>query len=120
MNESLQRILIVVFALITAVIHLALGAGGLLRGDVGLVMFILNGLGFVGLLGAMFLPGIPMFSTRRRLASYMMIGFAAVTFVLFFVVNGFSYFTPPAIISKLAELLLIVVTVLHLRHIPAS
>ncbi len=120
MNKPTQRALIIVFALITAVVHLALGIGGLLNGNPGLVMFILNGLGFIGLLGAMFIADVPFFSTRRRLAAYLVIGFTALTFVLFFVVNGFSYFTTPAIISKLAELLLLVVTVMYLRNVPAS
>jgi hypothetical protein len=117
MSESLQRGLIVVLAAITAVVHLWLGIGGLLNGDFSLVMFVLNGLGFIGLLAAMFVPGIPIFSTRRKLAGYLMIGFVALTFILFFVVNGFSYWNAAAVIAKLAELLLIVVTFAHLRYL---
>ncbi len=80
-------------------------------------MSILNGLGYIGLLAAMFVPGIPIFKTRRKLAAYLMIGFASLTFVLFFVANGFSYWNAAAIISKLAELLLVIATATYLRRL---
>ena len=45
------------------------------------VLFTLNGLGYLGLLALLFLP---MASSRRGLISNILIGYTALTFVLFF------------------------------------
>lgn len=44
------------------------------------LLFILNGLGYLGLLGAYFLP-IPFFQNRRSLVRWALIGYAAITLI---------------------------------------
>jgi hypothetical protein len=117
MNRSTLRVSIIVLAAITALVHLALGIGALAGGEGGAldILFVLNGIGYFALLAALFLPNVPIFANNRPLAHYLTILFAALTFVLYFVFNGFSDFGPAAIVAKLAELLLIISTVLHLN-----
>ena len=119
MKQSTLRIAIIILALTTAVVHLAIGVGGIAAGrlDTFNILFVLNGLGFIGLLLALFAPNFPFFSSNRGLAHFLMIGFAAVTFVLYFVFNGWTVtgMSVAAIVAKLAELLLVIATFLHLR-----
>lgn len=117
MNRSLLRTAVIILALITAAVHLALGVGGIAGGnpDAFSILFVLNGLGYIGLLAALFAPNIPVFSGNRRLAHFLMIGYTAVTLVLYFVFNGFAGMGVAAVIAKLAELLLIIATFLHMR-----
>lgn len=117
MSRSTLRWAVIILTLITALIHLALGIGGVLgQPDALSVLFILNGLGYLALLAAVFLS-VPFFATRRALAHYLLMLFAAVTFVAFFALN-FSRLGqqgPMAIIAKVDELLLIIAAYLHLR-----
>ena len=117
MNRSTLRVAIIVLAAVTAIVHLALGISGIVSGWGGAlgIAFVLNGVGYFALLAALFVPGVPVFGDNRAAAHYVMILYAALTFVLFFVFNGFSDIGPAAIVSKLAELLLIIATVLHLN-----
>ena len=117
MKQSSLRIVIVILTLITTVIHLALGIAGIASGnpDVFSVLFVFNGLGYIGLLLALYAPNFPVFSTNRMLAHYAMIGYTALTFVLYFVFNGFASMGIAAIIAKSAELLLIIATFWHMR-----
>lgn len=114
MNRSTLRIAIIVLTLITAGVHLALGLAGVFgEPDMLSYAFVLNGLGYLSLLAALFM-NIPFFRDNRPLAHWLLMGFAALTFILYFVFNGFT-FGPSAIIAKGAELLLIIATFLHLR-----
>jgi hypothetical protein len=117
MNRSTLRIIIIVTTVVTALVHLALGLGGIFGGNPGGLdyLFVLNGLGYLALLAALFVPNIPVFADNRALAHYLMIAFAGVTFVLYFVFNGFSNLGGAAIVAKLAELLLIASTWMHLN-----
>lgn len=117
MNISLQRALIIVLASTTGIIHLMLGVGGVLNARYDMMMFVLNGLGFFGLLVAMFVTGIPLFDSRRKLAAALMIGYAALTLILFFVINGFYYWNAAAVISKFAEFLLVAIGFVYLREL---
>ncbi len=120
MNRTILQWAVIVLAAVTALIHLALGAAGVLDGlDALSILFILNGIGFFMLLAAVFL-NVPFFAGRRALAHYLLIAFAAVTLVAYFVVNGFVGMGIAAIISKVAEALLIVATFLHLRAVRES
>jgi len=117
MSKSTLRWLIIIATVVTALVHLALGLGGIFGGSPGGLdyIFVLNGLGYFGLLAAVFVPNVPFFADKRALAHYLLIGFAAVTFILYFVFNGFS-FGPAAIVAKLAELVIIVTTFMHLNQ----
>ena len=117
MNRPTLRVVIIVLAAVTAIVHLALGISGIVQGWGGTlgIMFVLNGVGYFALLAALFLPGVPVFANNRAAAHYLMIFYAALTFVLYFVINGFSKIGPAAIVAKSAEVLLIIATVLHLN-----
>jgi hypothetical protein len=73
MQLGFVQIGIVLLAVATAVVHLTL-----LFPD---VMFILNGLGYLGLTGALFLP-LPFFKDHRPLVRYGLMGFTLLTIVL--------------------------------------
>lgn len=101
------------------------GANGGFRGPTGPFaivfrylpyLFILNGLGYLILLALVALP-IAYFRDHITLTHWTLIGFAALTFVLYFVLNGFGGFfrNPSAIVAKTAEILLIVTTFVRLR-----
>ena len=76
---------IFLLTLATAVIHLylaftAIPYYGL---NFGVMLFILNGLGYLGLLAALQLP-IPQLARFRSAARWALVGYAALTIVLFF------------------------------------
>jgi hypothetical protein len=118
MDRSTLRIAIIVLTLITAGIHLFLGITGVMGGEGGLYYaFIANGIGYLVLLAALFMD-VPFFRENRVLAHYLLIAFAAITLIGFFAMNASDLahaFGPAAIIAKLAEVLLIIATFLHLR-----
>jgi hypothetical protein len=49
-------------------------------------MFILNGLGYLALLAALYLP-IPQLTPYRRIVRWLLIGYAALTFVLWLAIG---------------------------------
>ena len=77
---------IFVLTLATAGIHLylALTAIPYMGLNFGVMLFILNGLGYLGLLAALQLP-IPQLARFRSAARWALVVFAALTIVLFFV-----------------------------------
>jgi hypothetical protein len=77
---------IFVLTLATAGIHLylALTAIAYMGLNLGVMLFILNGLGYLGLLAALQLP-VPQLSRFRSAARWALIGLAALTIVLFFI-----------------------------------
>src|SRR5689334_25392361 len=101
---------IIILTLITAIIHLALGIMDFTSAEPsGLaVPFILNGIGYLALLAALFM-NVPYFRDNRTVAHWLLIAFASVTLIAFFVVNRSNLagaFGPAAIIAKSAEVLL--------------
>ena len=112
MSESFLRWVIIVATVVTAAVHMVLGISGILNADAFFgIVFPLNGLGYLALLAALFL-NVPLLAERRNLIRYAMIAYTALTFVLYFVFNGFT-FGPAAIVAKLAELILIVALLAH-------
>ena len=77
---------IFVLTVATAVIHLYLAftAIGSMGFNFGVMLFILNGLGYLGLLAVLQLP-IRQLARFRSAARWALIAFAALTIVLFFV-----------------------------------
>jgi len=77
---------IFVLTVATAVIHLylALSAIGSMGFNFGVMLFILNGLGYLGLLAVLQLP-IRQLARFRSAARWALIVFAALTIVLFFI-----------------------------------
>ncbi len=87
--------------LATAVLHLSLFP------DIG---FTLNGLGYLGLLGAYFLP-IPFFQQRHRLVWWVLIGYTILTIILWAILGNKQFIpgTSSAIgyYAKTAEVILL-------------
>jgi len=76
---------IAVTVLITATLHLAAAFDKILFPEGPDMLFLLNGLGYLGLLGAYFLP-IPFFQSRHNLVRWALIAFAIVTIVAWLVI----------------------------------
>ncbi len=94
---------IIALTLATAVIHLILGfmSEGMFQ-----ILFILNGLGYIGLLvGLYFLPQL---AAQRSMVRYALLLFTAVTFILYFVFNWPDVFGVMGLIDKAIELVLII------------
>ena len=114
MNRASLRILMIVLTLITAVIHLFLGVRNIGDGFFGF-LFILNGLGFLSILYLVLRP-FSIFVGREALLHYDLMAFSAVTILAWLVVNGdFTDFF--GVGTKVVELLLIVVTWMHLQAV---
>lgn len=86
---------IILLTIATAVIHLVLGIPN------GLFMFILNGIGYLALLVALYLPQL---KSQQKLVRWVLIGYTAVTVLGWVFVGGR---TPIAYIDKLIEVALI-------------
>src|SRR4030095_1932876 len=80
---------IFVLTVATAGIHLylALSAIGTMGFNFGVMLFILNGLGYLGLLAVLQLP-IRQLARFRSAARWALIAFAALTIVLFFLLGS--------------------------------
>lgn len=105
MNLTGKHYGIILFTLATALLHLSLFP------RLGPDPIALNGLGYLALLGAYFLP-IPFFQQRRNLVWWVFLGYTVLTFVLW-VIMGDKNFTPDfsnaaiGYYAKAAELFLI-------------
>ena len=96
---------VIVLAAATALIHLYLGLQGF-------PIFILNGLGYLGLLGALYLP-IPQLARYHNAARWVLIGYTALTIFLWILIGAR---TPIGYIDKLIEVALIALLVLDARR----
>jgi hypothetical protein len=112
MKSSTLRTLIILFTMITAVIHLVLGLGSLGDGFFG-VLFILNAIGFLVLLVALLRP-FAFLEGQEKLVHYGFMAFAAVTIIAWLVLSG-DFTAALDVVTKIDELLLIVVLWLHLQ-----
>jgi hypothetical protein len=98
---------ILLLTLATAGIHLylALTAFTYMGLNFGVTLFILNGLGYLGLLAALQLP-IPQLARFRSAARWALVAFAVLTIVLFFVMAPKPY-TIVGYVDKAIEVALI-------------
>lgn len=76
------------------------------------ILFLLNGIGYLVLGGALYLPALQRY---RGIIRWLLIIFAAITFVMYFLVNGFRL-NPIAVIDKIAELSIIVLLLIDGRQ----
>ena len=101
MKLSLKHYVIILGSLLAAYFHLVLFP------DIG---FTLNGLGYLGLLGAYFLP-IPFFQQRHKLVWWGLVGYTLLTIVLWVIMGNKQFMagTTSAIgyYAKAAEVLLL-------------
>lgn len=108
---------IIIAALVTAILHLAAAFDKILFPDSPDPLFILNGLGYLGLLGAYFLP-IAFFQQKHNLVRQGFIGFALLTIaawifiwvIQYVIIQGTPFFSHDSIYgvpAKIAEVVLI-------------
>lgn len=108
---------IIIAALVTAVMHLLAAFDKQLFPDSPDPLFILNGIGYLGLLGAYFLP-IPFFQQRHKLIRQGLIGFAIITIaawifiwvIQYVIIGGENFFAHDSLYgipAKIAEVALI-------------
>ncbi|HSB67007.1 MAG TPA: hypothetical protein VLD65_10530 [Anaerolineales bacterium] len=107
----MRRILIIVLTLITAAIHVyfyTTGPGLVFSGpDRLFTFFLLNALGYLGLLGLLYLPlGLP--AGIHRLVRPVFIGYTILTIVLYIIISAQSgvWSVPWAPIAKIDEAIL--------------
>jgi hypothetical protein len=101
---GLRQIAIIALTLATAVIHLWLAI------PETLIMFYLNGLGYIALVAALFLP---QFQAYRRIIRWVLMGFTAVTIIGWIVMgerNAIAY------IDKAIEVALLILLGLEARQ----
>ena len=108
---------IVLLVVITAISHLAAAFDKVLFPESPDPLFILNGLGYFGLLGAYFLP-IQFFQSRHKLVWNGLFGYTALTIVAWFliwvvqyvIIRGEPFFGHDSIYgvpSKIAEVVIL-------------
>lgn len=90
------QIAIILLTVATAVIHFTLVFPS--------ALFILNGLGYLALLAALYLP-IPQFTAYRRLIRWALLGYTALTIVLWVIMGSRDLI---AYIDKAIEVVLII------------
>ena len=104
MKLSSKQIGIIVATLATALLHLSLFS------KMGADPIVLNGLGYLALLGAYFLP-IPFLQQQHKLVWWVLLGYTVLTIVLWIVMGDKNFVagTSSAIgyYAKLAELFLL-------------
>ena len=105
MNVTGKRYGIILSALATALLHLSLFS------RLGPDPIALNGLGYLALLGAYFLP-IPFFQQRHNLVWWALLGYTALTLILWIILGDKAFafdFSNAAIgyYAKTAELFLV-------------
>lgn len=106
MSKNTIRIAIVVFALVTGVIH------AVILNVLGFDwLMLLNGLGYFTLTWAIF-TNFGFLAKRRRLIHYLYMAYTMVTIVGFFVMN--DTYSPLGIITKVDEVLLLIALWLNL------
>lgn len=110
-NLGPKQYAIIVLTLITAVIHLALAPGE----GTPTIPFILNGIGYLALLGALYLP-LEFLVGYRNAAGWALLVFAVITIIAYFVSWGVSGFTDPlGMFDKIVEVVLVVLLFTELR-----
>ena len=99
------HILLIAAVLVTAVIHLGLGSDFLV--NIGDIMFLLNGLGYIGL-AALFLIPIARLKPYHETIRWVLVGFTALTILLWVI---FGMRNLEGYVAKLAEVAIIVVLI---------
>lgn len=105
MKLTIKHYGIIISSLATALLHLFLFS------ESGFDPVVLNGLGYLGLLGAYFLP-IPFFQQKHKLVWWGMVGYTVLTLVLWIILGDKNFVagTSSAIgyYAKTAEIFLLI------------
>ncbi len=118
MKLSTRQYGILLLGLFTASLHLAAAFDKILFKDGPDITFILNGLGYIGLLGAYFLP-IKFFQDRHNLVRQVLIGYVIVTIVAwiwiwviqYVIIGGENFFAHDSLYgvpAKIAEVIMLI------------
>ena len=116
MQLKTKDYVIIILVLATAVLHLAASVDQVLfPGGVPDPLFLLTGLGYLGLLGAYFLP-IPFFQQRHKLVWQVLFGYVILTIVAWVVIwvginvigNGVPFFSRDSIYGVPAKIIEVV------------
>lgn len=112
MNKKSLRTGVVIFTLITALIHLVMLNISIYndKGSID-ILFTLNGLGYFAFLAA-FLDKLPFLKGKEKLIHYGFIGYALVTIIAYFALSGSG---PLGLLTKADELLLVIFVYLHFQ-----
>ena len=101
MNLTPKQYGIIISNIATAILHVSLYPD---------IMFTLNGLGYLGLLGAYFLP-IPYFQQKHKLIWWGLVGYTALTIVLWAAIGTKDFYASDSAAigyyAKVAELFLL-------------
>jgi hypothetical protein len=95
---------VIVLTLFTAVVHMSLNFPDM--------VFILNGLGYLALLAALYLP-LPQFAPYQHLVRWLLVGYAALTVSLWLAIG---LRTPLGYITTADEVVLILLLLLEARR----
>lgn len=117
MKLSARHYGIIITTLATAILHLSAAFDKILFPAGPDPLFLLNGVGYLGLLGAYFLP-IPFFQKNHKLVWWALVLFAIVTIIAWLVIwvgfyvirDGTPFFSHDSIYgvpAKIAEILLL-------------
>jgi hypothetical protein len=111
MSTKTLRNIIIVLTLFTAAVH------GITLNMQGVdLLFTLNALGYLALLGALLGTLFETYlSTRQRLLHYVFIAYAGVTILAWAILNG-DFSDPLGVTTKTVEVLLIVFLWMHLKR----
>lgn len=105
-SASRLRLGIIVLTVVTAAVHLYLGFQGL-------PLFVLNGLGYLTLLAALYLP-VPRLVPYQGAVRWALVGYTALTIVLWLVITG-GISATIGYMDKIVEVLLIVMLLAEAR-----
>ena len=94
-------------ALLTGLIHLFLGIQG------AIPIFILNGLGFIALVAALYL--VPQLANLRTYTRWALAAYTAVTIIAYFVVNQQPLDSGFGLLTKAVELILLLLLLVKQR-----
>jgi hypothetical protein len=95
---------IVALTVATGLIHLVLGLG-VMGGGLN-PLFLLNGIGYLVLIVALYF--LPQLAGQRSLVRWALLGYTAVTFLLYFAFNWPDVVAPLGLLTKAIELVLII------------
>ncbi|MEZ4592521.1 MAG: hypothetical protein R3D55_15460 [Chloroflexota bacterium] len=102
-NLSSRQKAIAGLTVATALIHIVLGV---MAGGSFMIIFLLNGLGYLALLAGLYF--LPQLAGQRSLVRWAFLGFTAVTFILYFAFNWPDIWNPMGLVDKAIELILII------------
>ena len=100
------RLGIIVLTVVTAAVHLYLGFRGL-------PLFVLNGLGYLALLTALYLP-VPRLVPYQNTVRWVLVGYTALTIILWLVITG-GISAAIGYMDKIVEVLLIIMLLAEAR-----